>query len=149
METAIDHGTEALWVLGHGIRPFHTHDSYGLIEVTSPKDVPGPPPHFHKSEREFFLVLAGTLEVMTNGKWESMPAGSFVDMAPNTVHTFINKGPKDAVWITGWRPKGFERFFRDFGIPARQEGAREKSVSSKIVQRVVESCESYGMFVKT
>jgi hypothetical protein len=36
-----------LWVLGHKIRLLDTDDSYGMIEVTSPPQVPGPPPHFH------------------------------------------------------------------------------------------------------
>jgi quercetin dioxygenase-like cupin family protein len=148
METVADHRTETLWVLGHRIRPWDTHGSYGLIEVASPPNVPGPPPHYHKSEREFFLIMKGTLEVMTNGEWESMSAGSFVELPPNTVHTFINKGSEDVVWITGWRPKGFERFFRDFGIPTGEEAAREKSVSEKVVQRVIQTCESYGMCLK-
>jgi hypothetical protein len=36
-----------LWVLGHKIRLLDTDESYGMIEVTSPPQVPGPPPHFH------------------------------------------------------------------------------------------------------
>ena len=47
-----------LWVLGHKIRLLDTDESYGMIEVTSPPDVPGPPPpHFHKSESEFFFII--------------------------------------------------------------------------------------------
>ena len=41
------------WVLGHKVRLLETDESYGLIEVTSPPKVPGPPAHYHKSEREF------------------------------------------------------------------------------------------------
>ena len=36
-----------LWVLGHKIRLIDTDESYGMIEVTSPPQVPGPPPYFH------------------------------------------------------------------------------------------------------
>ena len=111
---------ETAWVLGHKIRRWKSDDSYGLIEVTSPPRIPGPPPHYHKSEREFFFILKGTLDVMTDGKWKAM---------------------------TGWRPKGFEKFFRDFGIPSDAEGAREQSVSDEIVKRVVRECEKYGMYV--
>ena len=136
------------WVLGHKIRRWETDESYGLIEVTSPPKVPGPPPHLHKKEREFFLILRGTLDVMTDGTWKAMPAGSFVELPPNTVHTFINNSDEDVVWITGWRPKGFQKFFGDFGIPADQEGARDQSVAEKIVQKVVQNCEKYGMYVK-
>ena len=98
-------------VLGHKIRSWKSDDSYGLIEVTSPPRIPGPPPHYHKSEREFFFILMGTLDVMTDGKWKAMTAGVFVELPPTTVHTFINNTEENVVWITGWRPKGFEKFF--------------------------------------
>jgi quercetin dioxygenase-like cupin family protein len=147
METMTVQRTETLWVLGHKIRPWDTDGSYGLIEVTSPPNVPGPPPHFHKAEREFFLVMKGTLEVMADGRWAPLSAGGFVELPPNTVHTFINTGAEDVVWITGWRPKGFEKFFTAFGIPTEQASAREESVSSRVVQRVVRDCPSFGMFI--
>ncbi len=44
-------------------------------------------------------------------------------------------------------PKGFQRFFHAFGVPAAAEGARERSVSGPVVRRVVEQCESFGMHV--
>lgn len=141
--------TEQVWVLGHKIRPWDTDGSYGLVEITSPPKVPGPPPHFHKHEQEFFLILQGTLDVMTNGQWKAMPAGSFVELPPDTVHTFINNTVEDVIWITGWRPKGFQKFFSDFGIPSGQDGASEQSVSDGVVQRVVRTCEEYGMFLQT
>ena len=52
----------SLWVLGHKIRLMDTDDSYGLIEVTSLPKVPGPPPHYHKTEKEFFFIVKGTLD---------------------------------------------------------------------------------------
>jgi quercetin dioxygenase-like cupin family protein len=140
-------GTELVWVLGHKIRRWDTDDSYGMVEVTSPPKVPGPPPHHHKSEREFFLILEGTLDVMINDEWRPMPAGSFIELPPNTLHTFINNTDEDVVWLTGWRPKGFQRFFGDFGIPRDQDGANEQSVSDRVVQQVVKECESYGMYL--
>ena len=139
--------SELMWVLGHKIRGWDTDNSYGLIEVTSPPKVPGPPPHYHKHEREFFFVMKGTLDMMANGEWKAMAAGSSVELPPNTTHTFINNTKEDVTWITGWRPKGFQRFFRDFGIPIDQEDARGKSVSEEIIQRVVRECEKHGMYL--
>jgi hypothetical protein len=46
-----------------------------------------PPPHYHKSEREFFLIRKGNLDVMTDGPWNAMLAGGFVELPPNIVHT--------------------------------------------------------------
>jgi mannose-6-phosphate isomerase-like protein (cupin superfamily) len=135
-----------VWVLGHKIRTWDTDESYGLIEVTSLPKVPGPPPHLHKHEREFFFIVKGELDVMANGSWSKAAPGTFLELPPETVHTFINNAKTDAVWITGWRPKGFERFFRDFGIPVDETGAMERSVSPEIVTKVVERCERYGMY---
>ena len=138
---------ESAWVLGHKIRRWQTDDSYGLIEVTSPPKVPGPPPHYHKREREFFLILKGELDVMIDGVWKTVGAGTFIELPPGTVNTFVNNTEQEAVWITGWRPKGFQRFFHDFGIPADDATSRERSVAQEMVQRVVANCESYGMYV--
>ena len=137
----------SLWVLGHRIRLLDTDESYGLVEITSPPRVPGPPPHFHKSEREFFLILDGTLSVMTDGVWNDMSAGAFAELAPGSVHTFINNTERDVVWLTGWRPKGFEKFFRDFGIAVDEQDAFERSVAPTVVEQVVRNVEGYGMFI--
>jgi quercetin dioxygenase-like cupin family protein len=138
---------DTLWVLGHRIRPVETDGSYGMVEIVSPPHVPGPPPHFHKTESEFFLIIKGALNVMRDGDWQQVHAGSFVDLPPNTVHTFINDTEEDVVWITGWRPKGFQRFFEDFGFPERDPSSRKQSTSDSIIQEVVKNVESYGMFI--
>jgi quercetin dioxygenase-like cupin family protein len=137
----------AVWLMGHKIRPIETDESYGMVEIVSPPHVPGPPPHYHKHEREFFLILKGTLDVMANGAWRQCPAGSFTELAPDTAHTFVNNGEEDVVWITGWRPKGFQRFFLDFGIPAEEPDARRRSSEEALMQRVVPRIESYGMYI--
>ena len=138
---------ETVWVLGHKIRRWDTDDSYGLIEVTSPPHVPGPPPHRHDREREFFLILKGRLDLMADGVWQTAGPGTFIELQPDTVHTFVNNTEEDVVWITGWRPKGFQKFFDDFGIPETQGAAQQQSVSEELIQWVLESCESYGMYV--
>ena len=48
-----------LWVLDHKIRLLDTDESYGMVEITSLPQIPGPPPHFHKSEHEFSFSLYG------------------------------------------------------------------------------------------
>ena len=138
-----------LWVLGHKIRLIHTDDSYGMIEVVSLPQVPGPPPHYHKDASEYFFVIKGVLDVMSNGSWQSLSAGSFVELPPNTLHTFINNSEEEVVWITGWRPKGFEQFFQDFGVPAHVEDAQRKSMAQEIVNDVIENTERYGMYIST
>lgn len=136
-----------LWVLGHKIRLLDTDDSYGMVEITSPPHVPGPPPHFHKNEKEFFFIIDGTLDVMSSNEWKHCGAGGFVELPPNTTHTFINNTDEDVVWVTGWRPKGFERFFRDFGISVSELQAKEESVADSVVHNVMQNCEKYGMYI--
>jgi quercetin dioxygenase-like cupin family protein len=136
-----------LWVLGHRVRPLETDPAYAMVEVTSPPRVPGPPPHHHHDQKEFFFVVRGTLDVMINGDWRKCPAGTFVELAPNTSHTFINNSDEDAVWVTGWRPKGFEKFFLEFGVPVEEADAAQKSVSPELIQRVVAGVERYGMIL--
>ena len=93
------------------------------------------------------LIVKGVLDVMADGAWQTMSAGSFVELSPGTVHTFMNNTTEDTVWITGWRPKGFQEFFREFGIACDRPNAREMSVSGDVVRRVVEQCERFGMYV--
>ena len=109
-----------LWVLGHPARPLETDTCYGMVDITSPP-------------------LHGTLDIMSAGQWRRCPAGSFLELPPNTPHTFINRTEKNVAWMTGWRLKGFERFFRAFGIPAEEAGARERSVAEAVVQKVVQN----------
>jgi hypothetical protein len=118
-----------------------------MIEVTSPPHVPGPPPHFHKNEKEFFFIISGELDVMGNGEWRHCSAGTFVELPPNTTHTFINNSEENTVWVTGWRPKGFERFFLAFGIPAGESQSQQQSVADSVVQNVVRNVEKYGMYL--
>ncbi len=134
-----------LWVLGHRIRPFDTEADYGMIEVTSPPHVPGPPPHFHESEHEFFLIVRGALDVLADGEWRRYGPGAFVDLPPHTTHTFINNTDADVVWVTGWRPKGFERFFRAFGIPVDEPDAQARSTSEAVLERVAQDAQRLGM----
>ena len=139
---------QTLWVLGHQVRLLSTDESYGLVEISTPPGVQGPPPHVHRDASEFFLILGGTLDVMRDGEWARHGAGSFVELAPGTVHTFVNRAAEDVVWLTGWRPKGFQQFFRDFGIAARETDARARSLAPEVIRRVMESCERYGMQVR-
>ncbi len=119
-----------LWVLGHKIRLTDTDDSYGLIEITSLPNVPGPPPHYHKAENEFFFIVRGTLDMMRDGEWSAMIAGDFVDLPPNTVHTFINNTEENVIWITGGVPKGSRSSFATLGFLLPKK-AHKKNLSHR------------------
>jgi len=137
-----------LWLLGHKIRVLPTDDSYGLVEIVTPAGMQGPPPHFHKDENEFIFVAKGTLDVICDGVWSRAGSGTFTEIPSKTVHTFVNNSDEDVVWITGWRPKGFQKFFTEFGINSSQPDALAKSMSPDVIARVMKESEDYGMFVR-
>lgn len=138
---------DEIWVLGQKVRLLETHESYAMIEVVSSPGVPGPPPHHHRDESEFFHIITGRLDCMIDGEWRSYADGDFVEVPAGTTHTFANNSDEDVVWVTGWRPRGFERFFRDFGVPASEPDGQGRSLDGAIVQKVIETAESYGMII--
>ena len=48
-----------LWVLGHKIRPLDTDESYGMVEITSPPHVPGPPPTLSQERKRVLFYHPG------------------------------------------------------------------------------------------
>ena len=136
-----------VWVLGHKVRLLNTDDTYGMIESTSYPQVPGPPAHHHENESEFFYIVKGEMDFVVNDEWQTYGPGSFMELPPGTTHTFINNSAAPAVWITGWRPNGFERFFSDFGIPVDQENARDLSTDASTIEKVMSGIHRYSMVV--
>ena len=139
--------SEAYWVLGHQARPLPTQGDYGLVEIVSYPDVPGPPPHHHEGVSEFFYVADGCLDVQVDGTWTRLETGDSLCLAPGQVHTLMNRGDRPCRWITGWSPRGFERFFPDFGIPADADDAQAASVADEVLGRVAAECGDYGMII--
>jgi len=137
---------QTYWVLGHRVTPLPTVGDYSLVEIVSKPQVPGPPPHSHGGGvSEFFYVADGQLDVMVDGEWRTLSSGDSLCLEPGQVHTLINNSDRDVRWITGWSPRGFERFFRDFGVSVEEADAFERSVSEETIQRVVQGSPDYGM----
>ncbi len=137
------------WVLGHRVSPVETGADFGLLSIVSPPLAEGPPPHYHNDAVELFLILEGRMDVMCDGQWRSLGAGESLVIPRGAVHTFRNPADTEVKWITTFAPRGFERFFQDFGVPAERERARESSLSDEMIQRVVADSASYGMILAT
>jgi quercetin 2,3-dioxygenase len=71
----------------------------------------GPPLHIHRGEDEFFYVLSGTFDFRLGERVSRAPAGSFVFIRRDAVHTWTNVGPEPGVLIGGVTPAGFEGYF--------------------------------------
>jgi mannose-6-phosphate isomerase-like protein (cupin superfamily) len=52
--------------------------------------------HYHKTQEELYLVLAGTLQFKLDDEVIDVPAGTAVRVAPQTVRSVWNEGPADA-----------------------------------------------------
>jgi quercetin dioxygenase-like cupin family protein len=99
-----------------------TGGSFGVWRYTS-DNRSGPPLHIHRTEDEFFYVVKGTFDFQLDDCITRTPAGSFVFIPKDTIHTFRHVGPEPGVLLGTVHPAGFEGLFRD--LPgADVEGAK-------------------------
>lgn len=92
-----------------------TDGSLTMMEQVCPKNS-GPPPHTH-AQQESFYVLEGQMTVLVGGKTLVATQGSFLNVPPNTVHSF--RVDSDSCRILNmYTPAGFERIITEFGEPA-------------------------------
>jgi quercetin dioxygenase-like cupin family protein len=61
------------------------------LDVTLPPNSVMPPPHIHPRQQETCVVRDGILEVLVNGRWQTLAAGSELAIPPGAVHTFRNR----------------------------------------------------------
>jgi quercetin dioxygenase-like cupin family protein len=90
-----------------------TGGAYGLVETTVPAPSAGPPPHVHRGEEEAFYVLEGEVTVLLGDRTITASAGSFAFVPRGTVHTFSNRGSREARLLVIISPAGFERAFEE------------------------------------
>jgi quercetin 2,3-dioxygenase len=74
----------------------------------------GPGSHIHRAEDEFFLVLSGTFDFQLGDSVSRAPAGSFVFIQRDAVHTFKNVGSEPGILVGGVTPGGFEGYFMEW-----------------------------------
>jgi putative tryptophan/tyrosine transport system substrate-binding protein len=88
-----------------------TGGAFGVWRYTSPSGG-GPPVHIHRAEDEFFYVLSGAFNFQLGDCVKSAPAGSFVFIPKDAVHTFQHVGPEPGVLLGVVTPGGFEGLFQ-------------------------------------
>ena len=75
----------------------------------------GPDPHVHREHTDAFFVLEGelTFTVGPDAERVAVPAGGYVAVPPNVVHTFVNGSGADACWLNMHVPDtGFAEYLR-------------------------------------
>lgn len=136
------------WVLGHKVSVQNLSGDYDLTIGESLSQVPGPPPHYHENLHESFYIVTGEMDFIINGEQRKVKAGESIDIPPKTLHTFVNSQDADCQWVNIHSPKRFGEFFHNYGIPASEENAMQKSVSPEIIQQVLETAGDYDMIIK-
>ncbi len=97
-------------ILARGAETDHT---WGMLEYVSPAGGPAPPPHWHKTARESFYILEGTLEFQLEDRTVEAPSGTLVVVPPRTVHAWRNTGTSAARFLVTFSPAGFEDYFAE------------------------------------
>ena len=69
----------------------------------------GPAPHTHEGEDDAFYVLEGELTFILGEDEIAAPAGTFVLVPPDVVHTFANRSAAPARILNIHAPAGFDR----------------------------------------
>lgn len=87
-----------------------TGGAYAVMEAFIPSGH-GPLPHQHSREDEFFYVLDGTMEFVSDGQRSIGGPGTFVALPKGSVHCFQNVGDAPARMIITVVPAGLEDFF--------------------------------------
>lgn len=86
----------------------------------------GPPLHVHANEDEIWYALEGTFRVKLDDEVRDAPAGTFVFIPRNVVHTWQNVGDEPARILAVTAPAGLERFFERFAaLPPDASWAEE------------------------
>jgi quercetin dioxygenase-like cupin family protein len=110
---------ETLWVLGDRVtfKADGGRDGLTLFVSTIPPGG-GPPPHVHHEQEEAHYVISGTFSFLNGETWIEAPAGSFLWIPREVVHTFRNVGTETGqLFSTNNLPGSHERWFRHVGVP--------------------------------
>jgi quercetin dioxygenase-like cupin family protein len=120
-----------------------TGGSLVLLEALIPPQG-GPPPHIHHAEDEFFWLLEGELEFLTNGRTFTANAGSFVYIPKGTTHRFKNVGTQTARMLASFTPAGIEGMFFEVGRPAT-EGSSPSPPDQEEIEKLLAAAPLYNV----
>jgi len=99
-----------------------TGGAFSAVEHRLAPGVPGPPKHYHERMCDSFYVLAGTLSLWVEDRWEDAGPGSFACFPPGVVHTFANRSDRLARVLNVNSPGGWDEVLRAIVHHAQQDG---------------------------
>jgi uncharacterized cupin superfamily protein len=86
-----------------------------IYEFLLPPKSPGSPPHTHSLEDEYFYVISGTLDVLSNGETLRLNPGDFAALNRGHAHMFWNGSDTPTELIMTTTGSSFEAFMSSAG----------------------------------
>ena len=77
--------------------------------ITMPPGKDGPAPHTHEGEDDAFYVLEGEITFVVGEDEIVAPAGTFVLVPPDILHSFANRSEAPSRILNIHAPAGFDR----------------------------------------
>lgn len=142
-----NHG-KTLWVVGHKLVSVPTTGDYAFADVELTPGVPGPPPHHHAEADELYYVLDGAVEFLRGDTWHTVRRGERLLIPKGTLHSFRAVDGEPGRFITIHDPGGpMDALFLDYGIPANEPDAFERSVSDEAIAAFAGAAADHDMII--
>ena len=111
----------------------HTNHRLGLVEVTIPPKVDGPPQHIHREHDETFFVVSGVATFTSGDEQVEIRPGMLITAPPGTPHTFANHGDAEVVMLCTVTPDLYIGYFRE--LATLPPGPPDPKVVGEIMSR--------------
>ena len=105
------------------VRPRDTPSGLSMLELTLAPRSLGAPPHTHRDEDEYFVVMEGAVMFLNGAEERAAPAGTVAILPRGHRHRFWNPHEQPARLLLMVAPGHFESFFDDVVIRIREENA--------------------------
>ncbi len=111
----------------------NTGHRLGVVEVTIPPRLAGPPQHVHRRHDETFYILSGTPLFTCGSDTIQARPGMLVTAPPGTPHTFANPGDQSVVMLCTVTPDLYIGYFRE--LAAQPAGPLDPTAVGQIMSR--------------
>lgn len=91
----------------------NTDHRLGLVEVTMPPNIGGPPQHLHRKHEESFYVVSGTMTFTSGTDVIEAGPGTLVTCPIGAHHTFANNTDQTVVVLCACTPDLYINYFRE------------------------------------
>ena len=104
-----------------------TAGAFVEMDFVLPAGCVAPPPHVHPSQLEDYKVLDGSLEVVIDGRWQTLATGQSASVPLGALHTFRNRSGQTVTVRNRHTPAmRFEQFIEQTSNTLRAAGITRK-----------------------